>query len=263
MRIKAVIADDEPLSRDKLKECLKGEPDIDIVAVCSDGRQVLEAVQRLQPDALFLDIQMPRLDAFQALAELPESRIPKIVFVSAFDDFALRAFESAAVDYLLKPYTPQRFQKAVQRLRSLITNERTGVLRDRMRSMLRELEVDPAAPTLERLIIKARGKIAFVYVNEIAWISAEGNYIRVHTGKESFLYRETMNNIMARLDPGRFLRVHRSTIVNTGYVKEIQPWINDTESIVVMRDGTQLTISRGYLKELQERIETAKAPVGS
>jgi len=257
-----VIADDEPLSREKLKECLQAEPDIDIVASCSDGRQVVDAVERLQPDAIFLDIQMPRLDAFQALAELPEARIPKIVFVSAYDEFALRAFESAAVDYLLKPYTPQRFQKAVQRLRTIIANERTGALRDRMRSMLRELESEPAAPRIERLIIKAKGKIAFIYVDEIAWIAAEGNYISVHTGKESFLYRETMNNMMGRLDPSKFLRVHRSTIVNTAFVKEIQPWISDTESIVVMRDGTRLTISRGYLKELQERIELAKAPVG-
>jgi two-component system LytT family response regulator len=262
MRIRAVIADDEPLSREKLKECLQAEPDIDIVASCSDGRQVVDAVERLQPDAIFLDIQMPRLDAFQALAELPEARIPKIVFVSAYDEFALRAFESAAVDYLLKPYTPQRFQKAVQRLRTIISNERTGALRDRMRSMLRELESEPAAPRIERLIIKAKGKIAFIYVDEIAWIAAEGNYISVHTGKESFLYRETMNNMMGRLDPSKFLRVHRSTIVNTAFVKEIQPWISDTESIVVMRDGTRLTISRGYLKELQERIELAKAPVG-
>ena len=262
MRIRAVIADDEPLSREKLKECLQAEPDIDIVASCSDGRQVVDAVGRLQPDAIFLDIQMPRLDAFQALAELPEARIPKIVFVSAYDEFALRAFESAAVDYLLKPYTPQRFQKAVQRLRTIISNERTGALRDRMRSMLRELESEPAAPRIERLIIKAKGKIAFIYVDEIAWIAAEGNYISVHTGKESFLYRETMNNMMGRLDPSKFLRVHRSTIVNTAFVKEIQPWISDTESIVVMRDGTRLTISRGYLKELQERIELAKAPVG-
>jgi two-component system LytT family response regulator len=262
MRIRAVIADDEPLSREKLKECLQAEPDIDIVASCSDGRQVVDAVERLQPDAIFLDIQMPRLDAFQALAELPEARIPKIVFVSAYDEFALRAFESAAVDYLLKPYTPQRFQKAVQRLRTIIANERTGALRDRMRSMLRELESEPAAPRIERLIIKAKGKIAFIYVDEIAWIAAEGNYISVHTGKESFLYRETMNNMMGRLDPSKFLRVHRSTIVNTAFVKEIQPWISDTESIVVMRDGTRLTISRGYLKELQERIELAKAPVG-
>ena len=257
-----MIADDEPLSREKLKECLQAEPDIDIVASCSDGRQVVDAVERLQPDAIFLDIQMPRLDAFQALAELPEARIPKIVFVSAYDEFALRAFESAAVDYLLKPYTPQRFQKAVQRLRTIIANERTGALRDRMRSMLRELESEPAAPRIERLIIKAKGKIAFIYVDEIAWIAAEGNYISVHTGKESFLYRETMNNMMGRLDPSKFLRVHRSTIVNTAFVKEIQPWISDTESIVVMRDGTRLTISRGYLKELQERIELAKAPVG-
>jgi two-component system LytT family response regulator len=262
MRIRAVIADDEPLSREKLKECLQAEPDIDIVASCSDGRQVVDAVERLQPDAIFLDIQMPRLDAFQALAELPEARIPKIVFVSAYDEFALRAFESAAVDYLLKPYTPQRFQKAVQRLRTIIANERTGALRDRMRSMLRELESEPAAPRIERLIIKAKGKIAFIYVDEIAWIAAEGNYISVHTGKESFLYRETMNNMMGRLDPSKFLRVHRSTIVNTAFVKEIQPWISDTESIVVMRDGTRLTISRGYLKELQERIELAKATVG-
>jgi two-component system LytT family response regulator len=128
--------------------------------------------------------------------------------------------------------------------------------------MLRELESEPAAPRIERLIIKAKGKIAFIYVDEIAWIAAEGNYISVHTGKESFLYRETMNNMMGRLDPSKFLRVHRSTIVNTAFVKEIQPWISDTESIVVMRDGTRLTISRGYLKELQERIELAKAPVG-
>lgn len=258
MRIRTVIADDEPLSQSKLKECLQVEPDFELVGTCSDGRQLVDAVARLQPDALFLDIQMPRLDAFQALAQIPEARIPKIVFVTAFHDFALQAFESAAVDYLMKPYTPVRFKRAAERLRTQIRNERTGALRDRMKTMLRELESEPAPRSLERLIIKARGKIAFVYANEISWIGAEGNYVKIHTGKESFLYRDTMNNIMARLDPELFLRVHRSTIVNTNFVKEIQPWVNDTESIVIMRDGTQLTISRGYLKALQERIEAAK-----
>ena len=243
MRIRALIVDDEPLARRRLRSLLRNEPDIDLAGECGDGRRAVAAILDKKPDLVFLDVQMPELDGFAVLDAVGAEKLPAIVFVTAYDEHALRAFEVHALDYLLKPFDRERFRKTLERVRVEIGAQRSSPANRQLLDLLAELR--SSARTQQRLMIRTAGRILFLGVNEIDWIEAEGNYVRLHVGKESHLMRETMNATEQRLDPLKFQRIHRSAIVNVERVRELQPWIRG-DSVVILRDNTRLTLSRNY-----------------
>lgn len=254
MKIRALIVDDEPLARARLRTLLADEPDIEVLGECGDGLEAVAAVQDLEPDLLFLDVQMPTLDGFGVLEALDPAKLPAVVFVTAYDRYALRAFEVHALDYLLKPFDRERFSKALQRARAALQQGDDPADRERLLAMLEDQK--SSRKPLERILIKTSGRVFFLRTEEIDWIEAAGNYVRLHVGSEAHLLRETMNGLEARLDPGHFLRIHRSTIVNVDRIQELQAWFHG-DYLVILRDGRQLTLSRGYRQKVQERFGTA------
>lgn len=254
MKIRALIIDDEPLARARLRTLLTDESDMEVVGECGDGLEAVAAIQDLEPDLLFLDVQMPTLDGFGVLEAVEPDKLPSVVFVTAYDRYALRAFEVHALDYLLKPFDRERFHKALERVRAEL--ERTGKAQANQRLLALLEDQKSNRPSLERLLIKTSGRVFFLCTQEIDWIEAAGNYVRLHVGNEAHLLRETMNGLEARLDPSRFLRIHRSTIVNVDRIQELQAWFHG-DYIVILRDGRQLTLSRGYRQRVQDRFGTA------
>jgi two-component system LytT family response regulator len=250
-RTRVVIVDDEPLARERLRTLLGGEDWIEVVGECQDGPAALAAIQKLQPELIFMDVQMPGATGFEVIQAIGIDRMPFVIFVTAYDKYALRAFDVHAIDYLLKPFDRERFQQALARARQRLERRDQGDLERRLLQLVQELQ--PPQQRTERFVIKAGGRVFFVRAEEIDWIEAAGNYVKLHVGAEGHLFRETMNTIEARLDPDKFFRVHRSHIVNIERVRELQPWFNG-EYVVFLRDGTRLTLSRGYREKLQERI---------
>jgi len=250
--IKALIVDDEPLARERIKRFLTDERDIELIGECADGQEAVSAIQTLAPDLVFLDIQIPELDGFGVLEAVGVEQMPAVIFVTAYDRYALQAFDVNALDYLLKPYNRERFHKAVERARAQLSNGAKGELNERLLSLLENLQ--PEQKHLERLMIKSSGRVFFLRTTEIDWIEAEGNYLRLHVGKESHLLRETMNRLAAKLDQDKFLRIHRSTLVNIERIKELQPLFSG-DYVVILRDGKQLTLSRSYRDKLLELFD--------
>lgn len=250
--IKALIVDDEPLARERIKRFLTDERDIELIGECADGQEAVSAIQTLAPDLVFLDIQIPELDGFGVLEAVGVEQMPAVIFVTAYDRYALQAFDVNALDYLLKPYNRERFHKAVERARAQLSNGAKGELSERLLSLLENLQ--PEQRYLERLMIKSSGRVFFLRTTEIDWIEAEGNYLRLHVGKESHLLRETMNRLAAKLDQNKFLRIHRSTLVNIERIKELQPLFSG-DYVVILRDGKQLTLSRSYRDKLLELFD--------
>ncbi len=246
--LRCLIVDDEPLARERLRDLLADECDVEIAAECPDGRKAVAAILKLEPDLVFLDVQMPGLDGFGVLEALAPESIPAVIFVTAYDQYALRAFDAQALDYLLKPFDRERFQRALGRARDQLRKRRSGSLEPRLLALLEQLA--QRKPYLERLVIKASGRVYFLRTEEVDWIEAEGNYVRLCAHKEVHLLRETMNHLESRLDPQRFLRIHRSTIVNIERIKELHPWFKG-EHIVILRDGTRLTLGRAYRDRLK------------
>ncbi len=246
--IRVVIADDEVLARQKLHQLLRIEQDMDIVGECATASETIELVRAAQPDLLFLDIRMPDMDGFDVLSALTTDQsdeLPQIIFTTAYDQYAVRAFEYNAVDYLLKPFTQDRLRASIQRVRARIadadqnTNGRAA---------------DTGAGAYKtRIVFKSRGRILFLPVEDIRWIGAEENYVRISTGSESHLLRETMARLETTLDPEVFLRVHRSSIVNLHYVKEVKSDV-DGESVVVLTGGERIAMSRGYRTRIQKLL---------
>jgi two-component system LytT family response regulator len=249
--IRTLIVDDEPLARQRVRALLEGEPDVEVVGECGDGRRAAAAIAELKPDLVFLDVQMPHLDGFGVLDAVRADHLPAVVFVTAYDRYALRAFEVHALDYLLKPFDRERFHKALGRARAQLRREPGADVSRRLLALLED--VQGARKGLERLVIKSGGRVCFVRTDEIDWVEAAGNYLRLHVGGEVHLLRETMNRLEARLDPARFLRIHRSTMVNIERIQELQPTFHG-EHVVLLRDGTELTLSRGYRDRLQELL---------
>lgn len=242
--IRAMIVDDEPLAREKVILFAKEEEDIEIVAVSTNGQEALDAIGLHRPDLVFLDIQMPEVGGFEVLQRLQPETMPGIIFITAYDEFALRAFEFHALDYLLKPYDRERFRAAVQHARLAITARPAhDITAEQITAMLRSLK-RPAA-SLDRLIVKTNGRIIFLRTEEIDWMEAAGNYVKLHTGTETHLLRETMNNLEEQLDPRHFIRIHRSTIINIDKIKELQPYFNGEYTVTLM-NNTTLILSRGY-----------------
>jgi two-component system LytT family response regulator len=246
--IHAILADDEVLARQKLRQLLRDVQDIEVVGECASASETIELVRVTSAELLFLDIKMPGMDGFDVIGALSTEQglpMPAIVFTTAFDQYALRAFEVHAVDYLLKPFTPERLQSAVQRVR-----ERALL---RPSSTTANSRSDEGATAATRIVFKSRGRILFLPVADIRWVSAEENYVRLCTGAENHLLRETMSHLEARLDPQKFLRVHRSFIVNLDFVKEVRT-DQDGESVVLMTDGQKIAMSRGYRLRIMEAL---------
>ena len=255
MTIRTCIVDDEPLARERIRSLLDGEPDIEVVAECGDGQEAVATIRSQRPDLLFLDVQMPVLDGFGVLQALDGDVPPAVVFVTAYDQYALQAFEVSALDYLLKPFSVTRFRKAVHRVRTELTREGGPVTSERLMSLLETFR-PPDKKTSERIVLKSAGRVSFLKTDELDWVAAEGNYVRLHVGAQSYLLRETMKGIETKLDPERFIRIHRSTIVNTDRIKELHPLFHG-EYAVILRDGTRLTASRGPENKLRRLLEPA------
>jgi two-component system, LytTR family, response regulator len=250
-KIRTLVVDDEPMARERVLSLLQQEDDVEVVGECSDGTQALAAIQHQLPDLVFLDVQMPGLDGFGVIQAVGAEKMPTVIFVTAYDEYALKAFEVHALDYLLKPFGRDRFQEALKHVRESLERRRAGDLGRRLLALVNDIK--PERPKLERLVVKSGGRVFFLRTDEIDWIEAAGNYVRLHLGDESHLFRETMNRMETRLDTRRFVRIHRSRIVNTERIKELQPWFNG-EYVVILRNGTRLPLSRGYRDKLQEQL---------
>jgi len=250
-RLKLLIVDDEPLARERIREMLRADPQIEVIGDCSNGDDAIEAVKASRPDLLLLDIQMPGTDGFGVLEALEPGEIPCVIFITAYDQYAVKAFEVYALDYLLKPFDRERFSKAIERAKQHILKERSENLNDRVLAVLNEIRNKPEY--LERLVIRTNGHIFFIKTEEIDWLEAEGNYVRLHSGKESYLLRDAISSLENQLDPKKFLRIHRSAIVNINRIQELQPWFHG-EYRVILQDGVQLTLSRSYRDKLNELV---------
>ncbi len=251
-KIRTLIVDDEPLARERLAGLLAAEPDIEIAGQCRDGEEAVRAIIEQTPDLVFLDIQMPQLNGFEVIEAVGPERMPLVIFVTAHDRHALRAFEVRALDYLLKPFDRDRLRDALQRVRKQVEREDGGEIGRRLLALMKDLRRDQ--PRTDRLVVKSGGRLFFLRTDEIDWVEAAGNYVRLHVGSTSYLLRETMNAIEGRLDPEKFFRIHRCRIVNMERIQELQPWLNG-EYAVLLRTGTRLTLSRGYREKLQERLK--------
>jgi two-component system, LytTR family, response regulator len=243
MKIRTLIVDDETLARRRIRRLLAAESDVEVVGECHDAREAVDFIQQRTPDLVFLDVQMPGLDGFGLLDALPAQNVPAVIFVTAFDQYALRAFEVRALDYLLKPFDHARFRKALDRARAQIRQNGGMALDPRLSHLIENLGA--RSKPSERVVIKSAGRIMFLRTDEIDWLEAADNYVRVHVGAESHLLRETLGALEARLDPARFMRIHRSTVVNIDRVKELQPWFHG-DYIVILQDGSRLNLSRTY-----------------
>lgn len=250
-KIRTLVVDDEPLARERLTSLLGLETDIEVIGQCRDGEDAARAITEHTPDLVFLDVQMPGLNGFEVIEAVGTEKMPLVIFVTAYDQHALKAFQVRALDYLLKPFDRERFHEALQRARTQIQRAETGDLGRRLLALVKDLRRDQ--PKTDRLVVKSGGRLFFLRTDEIDWIEAAGNYVRLHVGNTSHLLRETMNAIESRLDPEKFFRIHRSRIVNMERIQEMQPWLNG-EYAVLLRTGTRLTLSRGYREKLQDRL---------
>ena len=241
-KIRTLVVDDEPIARARMVSLLREEADIELIGECSSGLQAKTAIEAHSPDLLFLDVQMPEMNGLDLARTIQASGTPAVVFVTAFDDYAIRAFEVHALDYLLKPFSAERFRAALGHAREHVAKRRA---------------VGPAgareATRRNRLMIKASGRIHFIRMADIDWCEAAGNYVRVHVGPQCYLVRDTMAHLESELDSTQFMRIHRSTIVNVDRVQEMQSSFNG-EYVVLLRGGTRLTLSRGYRDAIQSRL---------
>jgi two-component system, LytTR family, response regulator len=263
--IRTLIVDDEPVARAALRALLGQDPEIEVIGECADGNSALEELERDPPELLFLDVQMPGMDGFEVLRRLEVPELLEVVFVTAYDEYALRAFDVHAVDYLLKPFSDDRFLLALARAKRQVHQRRLGEVSNRLltlldsvgRSAAREAPGSPlGGQFLERLVIKSGGRVSILPVRDIDWVEAEGDYVRVHTGKLTHLLRETMKRLESQLDPARFVRIHRSTIVNVERIKELQPYFRG-EYVVILHDGSSLKLARGYKEHMEATLGRA------
>lgn len=255
-RIRALIVDDEALARKRIKSLLAKDPGIEVIGECSDGQIAVEAIRALAPDLVFLDVQMPVMNGFDVIRSIGSEQMPAIIFVTAYDKYALEAFEVHAVDYLLKPFNRARFEKTVTHAKTLVDRLQGGAFNGQLLTLLGSLQRKHEIP--ERFMIKSAGRIVFLRAEDIDWMDTVGNYVRLHAGRDSHLMRETMNGMELKVDPQKFLRIHRSTMVNIDRVKELQPWAKG-EYLVIMRDGTRLNMSRRYRERLHKLLSKSAA----
>jgi two-component system LytT family response regulator len=252
-QIRALIVDDEPLARDRIRMLLAGVSDVTVVGEAGDGHSAINGIRELHPDLLFLDVQMPEIDGFGVLQAIGSEQMPVTVFVTAYDQYAIKAFDVSAVDYLLKPFDRDRFIRALARARKQIPpvpSQESGESADLEARLLTLLRNVGANDYLERLVIKSGGRVSFLKTDEVDWIEAAGNYVRLHAARDTHMLRETMTALEARLDPRKFVRIHRGAVVNLERIKELQPLFHGDHQ-VTLRDGSRLTLSRNYRENLE------------
>ncbi len=278
MPIRVLVVDDEPIARRRVRRLLRLEPDVDVVDEVGSGAEAIEAMKQQRPDLVLLDVQMPDIDGFGVVDAMGVDQMPPTIFITAFNEYALRAFDVHAIDYLLKPFDPERFRSAFQRARAHLEQVSSAEQGRKIRALLEQVlgedraaalaaqgltngnggtatAIAPATRTrfLDRLMVKHDGRVFFVKVSDVDWFEAAGNYVRVHTGKTDHLIRETMHHVESQLDPTMFVRIHRAVIVNIDRIRELQPWFAG-DYIVILRDGRQLKLSRTYREHLQSRM---------
>lgn len=256
-KIRTLIVDDEPLARRNLRLLLEKDPQIEILGECANGREAVKAINTLSPDLIFLDIQMPEMDGFDVVEHVGPDHIQAIIFVTAFDQYALKAFDVHALDYLLKPFDDERFAHALRRAKSQIEAREINRLSKRLLALLDERERLSSTQQknyLTRVMIKASGRVVLLKVDDIDFIEADGNYAKLHAGRKAHLLREKMHDLEARLDPARFVRIHRSVIVNLDRIKEMHPHFNG-DYVVILEDGRQLRLSRTRRENLETRLK--------
>jgi two-component system LytT family response regulator len=250
MSIRALVVDDEPLARRTIRRFLDKDTGVDIVGECGDGESAVQEIQEKKPDLVFLDVQMPEMDGFQVISKVGANEMPVTIFVTAYDHYALRAFDANAIDYLLKPVGKARFERALTRAQRRIAGE---LKHDEVHRIISSLERLTAVQTYQdRLAIPKNGRVQFVATKDIDWIEAEGNYVRLHVGKREHEFRETLAGLEERLNPSEFLRIHRSAIVNIQRIKEIHAWFHGHHR-VLLEDGTVLRMSR-YQREIARKL---------
>jgi two-component system, LytTR family, response regulator len=248
MTLRTLIVDDEPIARRRLRRLLRGMEGVEVLGECGDGKSALEAIGGATPDLVLLDVQMPQFDGFDVIAQLDPARVPSVIFVTAFDRYALRAFDVHAVDYLLKPVTSERLLRAVGRARERI---KRGASEPGLRDLVRQLRQRPRY--LARLPVRARGRIVMIDIAAIDWIQAADNYVTVHAQGREYLLRETLAALERQLDPSRFARIHRSTIAAVDRIAELQP-SSHGDFDVRLYDGTRLTLSRSWREHLERAL---------
>jgi two-component system LytT family response regulator len=247
--IRALIADDEALARKFIRRMLKDDRDVEIVGECSNGKETVALIRKQNPDLVFLDVQMPEMDGFAVLESIGVDQLPGVIFTTAYEQYAIRAFELHALDYLLKPFDQARFKDAIKHAKERFRSRRQKDERLQMSALLESIKNKPQY--LDRLVIKAGGRITFLSTDEINWIEADDKYVHLHTGKVSPMVRQTLSAMETQLDPRKFRRIHRSAIVNVERIKELQPLFSGEHSIL-LEDGTKLTLSRNYRDKLFE-----------
>lgn len=253
--VRVIVVDDEPLARRRLRRLLDGRDGLELVAECGDGREAVRSLRQLEPDLVFLDIQMPELDGFGVIEQVGSDHMPEVIFVTAYDEYALDAFAVAALDFLLKPFEDRRFEATLARALDRLHERRAAALGERLaclvesRRLARGSEPDVPSDPVRRLPIEKRGRIYFVPVSEIHWIEAEGAYVRLHTSSGSHLLRDSLKRLETALDPNRFVRIHRSSMVDLERIVELRPLFHG-EYQVVLESGAELKLSRGYRDQL-------------
>ncbi len=249
-KIRTVIVDDEAPARARIRQLLKTEPDIEVVAECANGRQALDCIQRDRPELVFLDVQMPRLTGLEVCeaATAAGAAMPLVIFVTAYDEFALKAFEVHAIDYLLKPFDRERFQKALGYAREQLRRANGPAADPRLAGLLESLR--SGMKKTDRLVFKQNGRVIFIRIETIDWLGAEGNYVRLQAGSDSHLLRETLTGLEAQLPADKFMRISRSSIVNLDRVKELQPLFYG-DYVVILQNGSRMNMSRNYRERLE------------
>jgi two-component system LytT family response regulator len=263
-RISALIVDDEPVARQTIRLLLKSDPDVSVAAECSNGQSALETIKTEAIDLVFLDVQMPGMNGFEMLHALEAERLPAIIFTTAYDQYALKAFEVHAIDYLLKPFDDDRFHEALTRAKGIIVGNKMDEISEQLFDLLERYKLkdrqtarrlaQPSLQYLARFMIKSTGRVVIVEVDAVEWIEADGNYVNIFAEGKKHLLREKMSTLEEQLDPSRFARIHRSTIVRTDRIKILKPLFNGDYQLTMI-NGKEFTLSRTY----RERVLSALA----
>jgi two-component system LytT family response regulator len=253
MSPRVIVADDEPIGRHRLVRLLQAEPDTEVVAACADGEEAVEAIREHTPDVVLLDIQMPHLDGFEVVAALGDAQQPAVIFVTAHDQYALRAFEVHAFDYLLKPVEQDRLREAMSRAVGPGVRTPQGSATRRILTLLEELNSRERLRGRDRLVVRTPERAFFLRCETIDWIEAAGKFVHLHVGRAIHALRESMAELEQELDPARFLRISRSVIVNIDRIQEIQPWFQG-DYVLILTDGTRLTSTRGYRENMRRLL---------
>ena len=253
--LRTILVDDEPLARTHVRGLLAEHPELEVVGEAGNGRDAVALIAREQPDLVFLDIQMPELDGFGVVQAIGAEHMPVTIFVSAYDEYALKAFEAHALDYLMKPVDRERFRHAVERAIRAIRRDAGADARAPLAKLIDQLRQDRRP--VDRLAIKQDGRVIFLRIPDIDWVETDGDHVRIHIGPHVYVHRMTLTRLEEKLSESQFLRIHRSTLVNVDRIREMQPWFQG-DYVLIMHDGTRLTTGRSYRERLKGLLERWK-----